>query len=130
MMSGYPKFFICKICGNIAKLVVNKGGLLACCGEKMTEIIPNTVDASIEKHKPVVTVLDGKVNVEVGSILHPMQDDHHIAFICIATEHGSQSRCLKSGEEPKATFNITNDKLLAVYAYCNLHGLWKTDINI
>jgi superoxide reductase len=128
MMSGHSKFFICQTCGNIAKLIVNNGGLLVCCGEKMTELKPNTVDASIEKHKPVVTVLGDTVNVEVGSILHPMQDEHNIAFVCIETENGSQCRHLKIGEEPKATFNITNGKPIAAYAYCNLHGLWKTDI--
>jgi len=127
---NYPKFFICKQCGNLTKLVIDKGGSLVCCGEKMTEIIPNTVDASIEKHKPIITVLNGNVNIEVGSILHPMQDEHHIAFICLKTENNSYCRCLKTGEEPKATFNISNDKLIAVYAYCNLHGLWKTDITI
>jgi superoxide reductase len=130
MMNGYPKFFICKQCGNMVKLIIDKGGLLVCCGEKMTELVPNTVDASVEKHKPVVTVSGDNVNVVIGSVLHPMQADHHIVFVCIETENGSQCRCLKVGEEPKATFNIVNDKLVAAYAYCNLHGLWKTDIKL
>ncbi|MDR2707896.1 MAG: desulfoferrodoxin [Nitrososphaerota archaeon] len=129
-MSGYPKFFICKRCGNVVRLIVDKGGLLVCCGEKMAELVSNTVDASVEKHKPVVTVSGDNVTVAVGSVLHPMQDDHHIAFVCIETENGNQRKCLKVGEEPKATFNIANDKLVAAYAYCNLHGLWKTDINL
>ena len=127
-MGCCPTFFICKQCGNIAKLTVNNGGLLVCCGEKMNELVPNTVDASVEKHKPVVTVSGDKINVEVGSILHPMQDEHHITFVYIETEHGNQCRCLNIGEEPKVTFNLSNDKPIAVYAYCNLHGLWKTNI--
>jgi superoxide reductase len=130
MMSDYSKFFICKICGNVANLVITKGGSLVCCGEKMAELVPNTVDASVEKHKPVVTVLGDSVNVDVGSILHPMQDEHNITFVCIETENGSQCRCLKIGEEPKATFSIQNGKPIAAYAYCNLHGLWKTDIKL
>ena len=129
-MSDYPIFSICKQCGNITALILNKGGSLACCGEKMAELIPNTVDASIEKHKPAITVLNNSINVEIGSILHPMQNEHHIAFVCIETKYGSQYKRLTIGEEPKVTFNLTNDKPIAVYAYCNLHGLWKTDITL
>jgi len=127
-MSGSQKFFICKRCGNIAELINSKGVPLVCCGEKMTELIPNTVDASLEKHKPVVTVSDSSITVEVGSIPHPMQYDHLITFVYVETERGGQRKYLKAGEEPKLMFSFSNDKPIAVYAYCNLHGLWKTEI--
>jgi len=127
-MSGSQKFFICKRCGNIAELINSKGVPLVCCGEKMTELIPNTVDASLEKHKPVVTASDSSITVEVGSIPHPMQYDHLITFVYVETERGGQRKYLKAGEEPKLMFSFSNDKPIAVYAYCNLHGLWKTEI--
>jgi superoxide reductase len=94
----------------------------------MVELVPNTVDASLEKHKPVVTVSDETVSVAVGSVLHPMQDEHNISFVCLETDCGCLHKCLKVGEEPKLTFNTSNDKPITVFAYCNLHGLWKTDI--
>jgi len=128
IMSGYQKFFICKHCGNMAEVINNKGVPMVCCGEKMTELIPNTVDASKEKHLPVVTVSGDTLNVEVGSIPHPMQDDHHIVFVYVETEQGSQRKHLKIGKEPKSTFSFSKDKPVAVYAYCNLHGLWKNEI--
>ncbi|MDR0373262.1 MAG: desulfoferrodoxin [Nitrososphaerota archaeon] len=126
-MSG-QKFFICKHCGNMVEFINNKGVSMVCCGEKMTELIPNTVDASVEKHLPAVVVLGDRLSVEVGSIPHPMQDDHHITFVYVETEHGGQRKYLKIGEEPKLVFSFSNDKPIAVYAYCNLHGLWKTEI--
>jgi superoxide reductase len=127
-MSNYQKFCVCKKCGNIVEFINRKNVVTVCCGENMAELIPNTTNASVEKHKPVITVLADNINIEIGSILHPMQDDHHIDFVCLETEHGSQRRYLKIGEAPKITFNISNDKPVAVYAYCNLHGLWKTDV--
>jgi superoxide reductase len=127
-MSNNQKFFICKICGNLVEFINRKNSGIVCCGEKMTELIPNTVDASIEKHKPVITVLNDHINIEIGSVPHPMQDNHYITFVYVETENGSQRKRLKIGEEPKLTFNFSNDKPIAVYAYCNLHGLWKTDI--
>ncbi|MCL2135188.1 MAG: desulfoferrodoxin [Candidatus Bathyarchaeota archaeon] len=122
------KFFICKHCGNLVELIDDKGVSLVCCGEKMSELIPNTVDASMEKHLPVVVVSDDRLHVEVGSVLHPMQEEHYIPFVYVETEHGGQRKYLKPGEEPKLTFSFSNDKAIAVYAYCNLHGLWKTKL--
>jgi len=131
------KFFICKHCGNLTGLINNKGVPMMCCGEKMGELVPNTVEASTEKHLPVVDFKseacgcgDGCtcLSVLVGSAAHPMEDGHHIAFVYVETERGGQRKCLKTSEEPKLDFCITNDKPIAVYAYCNLHGLWKTEI--
>ena len=122
------KFFICKHCGNIVGLVENKGALLACCGENMTILEPNTVEASVEKHLPAVTVSGDTINVQVGSAPHPMEDGHHISFVYVETQRGGQRKRLKVGEEPKQAFSFSDDKPTAVFAYCNLHGLWKTEV--
>jgi len=127
-MRGKQKFYICRHCGNMVGLIEDNGVPLMCCGDKMTELIPNTVEASAEKHLPSVTVSGGAVDVQVGSAPHPMEDTHHIAFVYVETERGGQRKNLKAGEEPKLSFSVTDDKPLAVFAYCNLHGLWKTDI--
>ena len=126
-MSG-QKFYICKQCGNLLGLIENKGVPLVCCGEKMQELIPNTEDASNEKHLPDVTVSGDSVKVQVGSALHPMEEAHYISFVYVETELGGQRKILKIGEDPIVSFSFTMDKPLAVYAYCNLHGLWKTEI--
>ena len=109
--------------------LINDGGVpMICCGEKMIELMPNTVEASTEKHLPAVTVSGGNIGVQIGSAPHPMEKEHHITFIFVETEHGGQRKTLKVGEEPKASFAFSDDKPLAVYAYCNLHGLWKTEV--
>ncbi|MDR1992082.1 MAG: desulfoferrodoxin [Nitrososphaerota archaeon] len=127
-MRDSQKFFFCKHCKNITTPINDKGTTMMCCGEKMTELMPNTVEASVEKHLPVIGVLDDSLRVEIGSVPHPMQDDHYIVFIYVETEHGGQCKYLSPGEEPKLAFSFSNDKPVAVYAYCNLHGLWKTKI--
>ncbi|MCL2019525.1 MAG: desulfoferrodoxin [Oscillospiraceae bacterium] len=125
-MCGNQKFFICKHCGNLIGLIDNKGVPMSCCGEKMTELVPNTVEASTEKHLPVAAVSGNSINVKIGSVAHPMEEKHYIQFVYIETERGGQRKCLKIGEEPDLTFCFADDKPVAVYAYCNLHGLWKT----
>ena len=127
-MNSKHRFFICKRCGNIVGLIVAGGGQLICCGEEMAELVPNTVEASTEKHLPAVTVSGSSITVQVGSVPHPMEEAHHIVFVYVATECGGQRKSLKVGGEPKVTFSFSDDKPLAVYAYCNLHGLWKTEI--
>jgi len=127
-VKGNKKFYICERCKNFVNLVDNRGGTLVCCDIEMTELTPNTVEASVEKHLPEVKVSGNEVQVEVGSVLHPMEDAHYISFIYLETENGGQYRTLKPGEEPKATFSYVGEKPLAVYEYCNLHGLWKTEI--
>ena len=98
------------------------------CGKPMEELVPNTVEASSEKHLPAVTVEDGAINVNVGSVDHPMADEHYIEWVYVETENGGQRKYLKPGEEPNVTFSLGDDKAVAVYAYCNLHGLWKTEV--
>ena len=121
--------FVCKHCGNLTELLNNSGVPMVCCGDEMTEIVPNTVEASTEKHLPEITVSGDSVSVQVGSVLHPMESGHFIVFIYVETKAGGQHKLLKPGDEPKATFALAaGDKPVAVYAYCNLHGLWKTEI--
>ena len=128
-MCGTNKFFICKHCGNMIGLVDDKGVPLVCCGEKMTELIPNTVEAAVEKHLPEVSVTGDTIEVKIGSVPHPMEEGHHITFVYLETEKGGQRKCLDIGAEPALKFCLADDKALAVYAYCNLHGLWVTKIS-
>jgi superoxide reductase len=124
-----PKFYACARCGNIVDLINDKSVPLVCCGEKMSQLVPNIVDASVEKHLPVITQATAdSISVQVGSVLHPMESGHHIAFVYVESTQGSQRKNLNINEEPKLTFCFSNDKPTAVYAYCNLHGLWKTEI--
>ena len=122
------KFYICKHCGNIIGMVNNAGVPIVCCGEPMEELIPNSVDASQEKHVPVVTVDGDIITVDIGSAEHPMIPEHYIEWVYVLTENGGQRKALKPGQEPKAVFALKDDKALAVYAYCNLHGLWVTKL--
>ena len=123
------KFYICPHCGNIGEMVHNAGVKPFCCGQKMEELVPNTVEASGEKHIPAVTVKDSIVEVNVGSVDHPMVDVHWIEWVQLVTDKGSQRRTLNPGEAPNVKFHLGDEKPLAVYAYCNLHGLWKTELN-
>ena len=121
------KFYKCRHCGNVIHKVVDSKVPVVCCGEKMEELIPNTVDASNEKHVPVVTRLDDcRIKVEVGSVAHPMTPEHHISFIYVETENGGIRVDLK--DEPVAEVYVGSSKPVAVYEYCNLHGLWKVEL--
>jgi superoxide reductase len=121
------KFYKCRHCGNVIEKVVDSGVQVVCCGENMQEIVPNTVEASNEKHLPVVNDLgDGTIEVKVGSVEHPMLPEHHIVFIYVETERGGIRVNLK--DKPEAVVCTCVDKPIAVYEYCNLHGLWKTTL--
>ena len=121
------KFYKCRHCGNVIEKIVDSKVPVVCCGEKMEELIPNTVEASEEKHLPVVTRIDDcTIKVEVGSVAHPMLPEHHIAFIYVETDKGGIRIDLK--DEPVAEVCTCGAKPLAVYEYCNLHGLWKTEL--
>ena len=122
------KFYICEHCKNIVGLIHDSGVPLVCCGQKMTKLEPGTVEASVEKHLPVVSVEGDKVKVTVGSVLHPMSEEHNISWVYLLTDRGGQRKCLKPDSEPVVEFSLADEKPVAVYAYCNLHGLWKTDI--
>jgi superoxide reductase len=118
------KFFVCKHCGNMIGLLHDAGVPMMCCGEKMVELVPNTTDAAQEKHVPVATVEGNKVIVNVGSVDHPMLDEHWIQWVYLETDKGGHRKVLNPGEKPNVVFALTEDeKPLAVYEYCNLHGL-------
>ncbi|HIT61597.1 MAG TPA: desulfoferrodoxin [Candidatus Fimousia stercorigallinarum] len=120
------KFLICEHCGNMIAMVKDTGVPVMCCGQKMTEIIPGTTDAAVEKHVPVYTVDGTTVTVSVGSTAHPMLPEHYIEWVSLQTKQGNQRKLLKPGDEPKVCFAMCEgDEVEAVYAYCNLHGLWK-----
>lgn len=120
------KFYRCRKCGKIAVLLHGSACPTMCCGEEMEELTANTTDAAVEKHVPVVVREDGKITVSVGSVPHPMTEAHYIEFIALATDHGFRIVELKPGDEPKAEL-LEDEGVKAVYAYCNLHGLWKTE---
>ncbi len=120
------KFYRCAICGNIISYVHRSGVKVICCGQEMEEIVPNTTDGAHEKHVPVVTVSGNKVTVKIGSVDHPMIKEHYIQWIALQTSGGNQRKELKPGQKPEVEFYLApNDKVQAVYEYCNLHGLWK-----
>lgn len=123
-----PRFFVCEHCGNLVGVIHDAKVPMMCCGQKMTELIPGSVDAAQEKHVPVIKVEGDKVTVSVGSAAHPMLEEHHIAWIYLQTEHGGQRKALKAGDAPEAVFALADDKPVAAYAYCNLHGLWKASV--
>jgi superoxide reductase len=123
------KFYICKHCGNLVGLINNAGVPLVCCGEEMMELIPNTKDAAVEKHIPVINVVGNKVIVEIGSAPHPMTEEHYISWVYIETKKGGQRKELLPGNKPYVEFALTEDDTLeSAYAYCNLHGLWKSNV--
>lgn len=120
------KFLICDRCGNIVAAVKENGVPVMCCGQKMREIVPGTTDAAQEKHVPVYRVEGNKVYVNVGAVAHPMQPEHYIEWVSLQTKFGNQRKALVPGGEPAACFSLCEgDEVEAVYAYCNLHSLWK-----
>ena len=122
------EFYKCAHCGNVAVKLFDQGVPLSCCGEEMTLLRAGETDGAAEKHVPVVTVGE-TIHVEVGSVLHPMMEAHFITMIVLETSKGFQVKNLQPGEEPKADFAVVpGEEPVAVYEYCNLHGLWKADV--
>lgn len=119
-------FYRCEICGNMVALIKNGGGTLVCCGQDMKKLEANSTDAATEKHVPFVERVDGKIKVTVGSTIHPMLEAHHIEWIALDTGDRLQITYLKPGMEPVAEFADVASG--TVYEYCNLHGLWKTEL--
>ncbi len=122
------RFYICKHCKNLVGMINDSGVSIVCCGEKMTRLDAGVVEASREKHIPVVTVDGDNVKVCVGSVLHPMAEEHNIAWVYLETTAGGQRKNLPVNGEPTVEFTLNGEKAVAVYAYCNLHGLWKAEI--
>ena len=122
-----PKFYVCPKCGQVIEIVHDKGRIPRCCGEKVLPLEPNSVEASGEKHIPQVKVGDGFVEVNVGSVDHPMEEVHWIEWVELVSQEGVQRKYLNPGEAPQVRFSL-DSKPLAVYAFCNLHGLWKAQL--
>lgn len=122
------KIYRCSHCGNIVEKIVDGGVVPVCCGEDMKLLEANTTDAAGEKHVPVITVDGQNVKVAVGSVEHPMTEEHLIQFVILQTEKGLQRVDLTASDKPEANFVLAEgDKVVAAYEYCNLHGLWKAE---
>ncbi|SCP96087.1 desulfoferrodoxin family protein [Anaerobium acetethylicum] len=126
-MKKEAKFFICKHCGNLVTFIAESGVPMICCGEEMTEIVPNTQEAATEKHIPVITRTGLEYKVKVGSVEHPMIPEHYIEWIYMETKKGFSLKYLNPGEMPEVVFKADEDEPVAFYAYCNIHGLWKAE---
>ncbi len=123
------KFYICETCKNIITKIVDSKVPVVCCGKPMKELVPGAVDGALEKHVPAVTIEGNTVKVQIGEVIHPMLAEHYIQFIALETKNGVQIKNLKAGEESKAEFILADgDEAVAVYEYCNLHGLWVKKI--
>ena len=124
-----PKFYKCAHCGNIITKIEDKGVPVFCCGQKMDELVPNTSDGAGEKHVPVVEVNGNDVVVRVGEVDHPMIPAHFIQWIYVQTNLGGMRKDLTPEVGPTASFKLAEgETVVAVYEYCNLHGLWKTTL--
>jgi len=120
------KYLKCETCGNIMEVINESGIPVICCGQKMTELIPGLSDGAQEKHVPVAVVNEDEVVIMIGAVEHPMVEEHYIQWIAIETTNGSQSRKLDYTDKPRAEFKLAKgEELVAVYEYCNIHGLWK-----
>ncbi len=126
MANKNAKFYLCKHCGNFVGMIQNSGVPMICCGEPMTELVPNTSDGAVEKHLPEISISGNEVTVKISSVEHPMTEAHYIQWIYLETKNGGQRRALQPGDKPEATFLLNDDEAIAAYAYCNLHGLWET----
>ena len=122
------KFYICPVCGNIVEMVHDAGPKPMCCGKRMEELVPNSVEASGEKHVPAVRIEGNAVEVNVGSVDHPMEQVHWIEWVELVTDRGNYRKLLNPGEAPNVRFLLSDERPMAVYAYCNLHGLWKKEL--
>lgn len=120
------KFYRCSICGNVIELIDGDSKRITCCGKNMELLVANTVDASVEKHVPVYKKEGEKLIVSVGEVIHPMEEKHYIMWIALVSDNKVTRVNLLPNEAPEAVFDYVEKA--EVYAYCNLHGLWKTTI--
>lgn len=122
------RFYLCEHCKNLVGMIHNSSVPIMCCGEKMKELVANETDGAKEKHLPVVKINGDRVDVKVGDLPHPADDDHYIEWIYLQTDKGGQRKSLCPHEEPSVSFSLCDETVVAVYAYCNKHGLWRTVI--
>ena len=124
-MTAKTEVYKCALCGNVVEVVVGAGGTLSCCGEAMKKLTENTVEASKEKHIPVIERVNGGIKVTVGSVLHPMEEKHYIAWIELLVGDTVLRQNLKPGAQPVAFFEGVTAANVVAREYCNLHGVWK-----
>jgi superoxide reductase len=124
-MAERLQVYKCDLCGNIVEVVHGGGGELVCCGQPMNLLVENTTDAAVEKHVPVVEELEHGIKVTVGSVPHPMGDDHYIEWIAVVAGGRSYTEYLSPGGAAEATFCVKAAEVTMVREYCNLHGHWK-----
>ena len=123
------KFYLCPHCKNLVYMVADSGVNPLCCGEKMKLLIPGESDGAGEKHIPVAQVNGNSISVAVGSVAHPMLEEHFIQWVALESEKGVQIAYLQPGAAPVANFALAEvDQAVAIYEYCNLHGLWKASL--
>lgn len=123
-MTKRLQIYKCEICGNMVEMIHEGIGQLVCCGQPMKFYEENTVDASQEKHVPVVEKIEGGFKVKVGSVPHPMEEKHYIEWIEVIADGKVYRQFLKPGDVPEAVFMI-NSSAITAREYCNLHGVWK-----
>ncbi len=123
-MTERLQVYKCEVCGNMVEVIHVGGGTLVCCGQNMRLLKEGETDAATEKHVPVIEKTDGGIKVTVGSVAHPMQEDHFIEWIEVIIDGKAYRQFLNPGEKPEAFFNVDGDNITA-REYCNLHGLWK-----
>ena len=116
----------CNVCGNMVEIIHEGGGQLVCCNQPMDLLTENTTDAAQEKHVPVIEKVNGGVQVKVGSVAHPMQDEHHIEWIEVIADEKVYRQFLNPGDTPEAFFPIEGERIEA-REFCNLHGVWKAE---
>ena len=118
------QIYKCGVCGNIVEVMVVGGGELVCCGQPMVLLKENTVDASKEKHVPIIEETADGIKIKVGSVAHPMEDKHYIQWVEAISGEKIYRQFLATGNPPEAAFTGLKGKVIA-REYCNLHGLWK-----
>jgi superoxide reductase len=127
-MTEKLEVYKCGICGNIVEKIHSGGGLLVCCGQPMNLLLENTVDASKEKHVPVIERTSSGFKVKIGSVAHPMEEKHYIEWIELIADGKAYREFLQPRQAPEATFCVQAETVTA-REYCNLHGLWKGDLS-
>lgn len=121
------KFYRCPICGNIITVINGDIKRIRCCGKEMEELVANSVDAAVEKHVPVIEKNGGNIKISVGSTIHPMEEKHYIEWIAIVKDNQICLKKLEPNMDPIVELPYLNNS--TVYAYCNIHGLWKTNLD-
>lgn len=123
-MRKQPDFYKCSACGNVVDIIEDSGKDITCCGKKLEKLEPNVVEASAEKHLPVAEIDGDIITVRVGTVEHPMVDEHFIKWVSVMSANRVQRVFLAPHQKPEAVFNVPEEGEISVYEFCNIHGLW------